>query len=174
MKIEAGVTEVLESIAEFIEVASAAAKGHRHFHALAKIESLEARLRRKLRLRFTEVAHHAAKVAPQGSDRSIVANVESRELLGQIAPVRGGERPLREIVRKTLREEVMGPQSLKSVMKDGSVAAMLEAGQQFRKSSGRLVSDTREVGSGYEVEWCFGNVQCLRPLILRCAGANPV
>ena len=164
MKVEASMAQVCEPLAKFIEVAGAVAQGHRHFHALAKIEPLQARLRRKLWLGFAEIADYAAKIAPQRGNRRVIANVEGRELLGQVVPVRGGERPLREIVGKNLREEVMRPQGLKRVMKDGSVAAAFEAGKQFREGSSRLVSDARKVGSGYEVEGCFGNVQFCGPL----------
>src|SRR5579859_411288 len=129
MKVEAGMTEVLESFAKFIEVAGAAPKGHGHFHAFAKIEPFEARLRSKLRLGFTEIADHTTKIASECGNRGVVANVEGRELLGQVVPVRRGESPLREIVGKTLCEEVMTPQGLKRVMENGSVAAVFKADQ---------------------------------------------
>src|ERR1700756_285825 len=159
MKVEAGVAEVLESFSKFIEAARAAAKRHRHFDALAKIEPLETRLRRKLRLFLREIADDAAKVASQRGNRGVVANVERRELLRKVVPVRGGKCPLREIVGKTLCEKVMDAKRLEGVMKNGSVAAVFEAGQQFREGSSGLVSDARKVGSGYEVEWCLGDVQ---------------
>ena len=129
MKVEASVAEVLEPFAKFIEVACAAAKVHGHFHAFAKIEPLEARLRCKLRLCRTEIADHTAKITSQGGNRSVIANIEGRELLGQVVSVCGGERPLREIVGEPFREEMVGSQGLERVMKDGSVAAVFEAGQ---------------------------------------------
>ena len=168
MKVKASMAEVLEPFAKFIEVAGAAAKGHGHFHAFAKIEPLETRLRCKLRLCSTEIADYTAKIGPQGGNRSIIANIEGRELLGQVIPVCGGERPLREIVGEPFREEVVGSQGLECVMKDGSVAAVFEAGQQFREGSSRLNSNAREIGSGYKVEWCFGDTQSSVLSTLRC------
>ena len=164
MKVETGVAEVLDAFAKLFEVAGAAAKRHGDFHAFAKIETLEAGLRSELWLRYAEIADHTGKIAPQRGNGSVIANVEGREQFGQVIPVRGGERPLRKIVRKAFREKVVGSQGLKGVMEDGSVAAMFEAVQQFRQGSRRLVSDSGQVRSGYEVEGCFGDVQFCSPL----------
>src|SRR5215472_12203737 len=112
MKVESSVAEVREPFAKFIEVGGAAAKGHGHFHAFAKIETLEARLRRKLRLRYAEIANDTAKIGSQCCNGSVIADVESCELLGQIVPVRGRKRPLREIVGKAFCEEVMHAKGL--------------------------------------------------------------
>jgi hypothetical protein len=82
-----------------------------------------------LRLCLTEIADNTAQIAPERSNRSVIANVECRELLGQVIPIGGGERPLREIVGEAFREEVMDAKRLESVMKNGTVAAVFQAGQ---------------------------------------------
>ena len=45
---------------------------------------------------------------------------------------------------------MMAAESLKGVVKDGSVAALFESGKEFGKSSGREIADTREIGNGGE------------------------
>src|SRR2546430_16386075 len=50
MMVETSVAEVGDAFAELIQGARAAAKRHGHFHAFTKVESLEPRLRRELRV----------------------------------------------------------------------------------------------------------------------------
>lgn len=161
MKVETGVAEVLEPFAKLIQVAGAATKRHGDLHAFAKVEPFEAALRRELRMSVAIVPYDPLEIISQSGNRSVITNVERRELLSQVAPVRRGERPLREVVGKTFRKEVMGSKCLEGVMKNRSVAAVFEAGQQFRESSSGLVFDARKVGGGYEVKGCFGDVQFL-------------
>src|SRR2546430_1683941 len=94
---------------------------------------------------------------------TLTENVEYRELLGQVIPVGRGQRPLREIVGKAFREEVVEFQGLKGVMKNGGIAAMFETRQQFREGTRRLIPDPGQKGSGDEIEGCFGDVQSQQP-----------
>ena len=166
MEIKAGVAEMFQPFAKLVKRPGAAAERHGHFHALAEVEAFETRLRRELRVSFAEIPDHAAKIASQGGNRSVIADVEGRELLGKVIPIHGGQRPLREIVGKTFGEEVMDAQGLKGVVKNGRVAAVFEPGQQFREGSSRWSSDAREVGGGHKIEGCFGDVQFNKPLPL--------
>jgi hypothetical protein len=65
---------------------------------------------------------------------------------------------LREIIGKTLGEKVMAAECLVRVMKDGSVAAILQPHQQLRERTCRLVPNSREIGNGYEFERSFCRV----------------
>src|SRR5580704_10770473 len=96
------------------------------------------------------LADHPAEVAAQRRDGNIVANIQRRELLRKVVAVRVREHPLRKIIRKTLRKEMMAAQSLKRVVKNGRVAAMLETRQKFRERSRGLVADACEIGNGHE------------------------
>ena len=163
MMVETSVAEVGDAFAELIQGARAAAKRHGHFHAFTKVESLEPRLRRELRVSAAKIPHHAAEIASQRRNGCVIANVEYRELLGQVIPVGRGQRPLREIVGKAFREEVVEFQGLKGVMKNGGIAAMFETRQQFREGTRRLIPDPGQKGSGDEIEGCFGDVQSQQP-----------
>src|SRR5919109_606784 len=129
MKVEAGVAEMREAIAKFIETAGAAAKGHCHFHAFAKKEALYARLQCELRISIAIILDCAPQIASQHRDGRVITNIQRRQLLREVAPVRGRESPLGEVVGKAFREVVVGAESLEGMMKNRSVAAVFEAGQ---------------------------------------------
>src|SRR6266576_4888173 len=163
MKVETGVAEMRDAIAKLVQRASAPAQGRGHFDAFAKVETLQRGLSRKMRKRRAKLADEAAQIASQSGDGNVVANVERGELLREIVAVGVREHPLREIVGKTLGEEVMAAEGLKGVMEDGRVAAMLEPRQQLGECAGRLVDDSREIGNGDEVEQSFNCVHARAP-----------
>ena len=102
------------------------------------------------------VGDDAAQIAAQPGNGKVVANVENGELLGKFAAVGGGEHPLREVVGKTLGEEVMRSEGLIGVMEDGGVAAVLETRKKFSERAGNLIADARDVSDGIEIERGFG------------------
>src|SRR5205807_8721936 len=88
--------------------------------------------------------NHTAQIAAQRGDRNVVANVEHGKLFGKIVPVRVRKHPLREVIRKTLGQEVMATQRLKRVMKNRSIATVLQPRQQLRERACRLIANSRE------------------------------
>ena len=78
VKVETGVTQVLQALAELLKGTRAPSEGHVHFDALAEVEWLEGRLSRKLRLGCAKILNHAAKIAAQRRNRRVIANVEGR------------------------------------------------------------------------------------------------
>jgi hypothetical protein len=129
VKVETGVAKMLQALAEFLKGTRAPSEGHGDFDALAEIESLEGRLSRKLRLGCAKILNHAAKIAAQRRNRHVIPDVQRRELLGEVVPIRVREHPLGEVVRKTLRQEVVGAQGLKGVVENRSIAAMFKPSQ---------------------------------------------
>ena len=63
VKIKTGVAEMRNAFAKFTQGVRTAAKRHGHFHALAEVKSLEAGLRRELRLSVAKIPDYAAKIA---------------------------------------------------------------------------------------------------------------
>src|SRR5690242_14497569 len=102
---------------------------HSHFHALGEVKPHKTGLRSELRLGEAKVPYHAAKIGSQRGSRHVIADVECRKLLGEIVPVRGSEHPLCEVVGEAFRKKVVHAESLKSVMKDGCVAALFQSGK---------------------------------------------
>src|SRR5260370_23388363 len=145
MKVEARMAEARDPIAKFIQRSGAAAQRGRDFHALAKIESLQRGLARKVWIRGTIVGNHAAQISAQRGDRNVIANVEHRKLFSEIVPVGVRKHPLGEIVRKTFRQKMMATQCLEGVMKNRRVAAVLQPRQQLRECASRLVADACEI-----------------------------
>ena len=99
---------------------------------------------------FTKGAHDAAEVFAKRRNRGVIANVEGGELLGEGIAIGVGKNPLRKIVGKTLGKKVVATEGLKSVMEDGSVAALFEPGEEFRESASGEIPDAREMGDGEE------------------------
>src|SRR5260370_18547019 len=100
MKVEARMAEARDPIAKFIQRSGAAAQRGRDFHALAKIESLQRGLARKVWIRGTIVGNHAAQIPAERGDRNVIANVENRKLFSEIVPVGVGQEPLFSLVRR--------------------------------------------------------------------------
>src|SRR6266550_3190622 len=152
------VAEVLDAFPEFVERSRIAPERCGQFHALAEIKSLYLGLSCKVCILRTIFTYNTAEIAAQRRDGNVVANVQRRELFGEIVPVCVRQRPLREIVGKTIGKKMMAAQRLKGVMKDRRVAAMLEPRQQLRECACGLVADPREIGNGNEFERGFSDV----------------
>src|SRR2546430_1278669 len=150
--------EVLDAFPEFVERSRISSERCGHFHALAEIKTLERGLAGKVWIRRTIFTDNTAEIAAQRRDGNVVANVQRRELFGKIVPVCVRQRPLREIVGKTIGKKMMAAQRLKGGMKDRCVAAMLEPSQQLRECARGLVADPREIGNGNEFERGFSGV----------------
>src|SRR5207302_5104653 len=158
MKIEARVAEVFDALPEFVEGLRIPPERCGDFHTLAEVKTLERGLVCKVRVGRAVVTDNTAEIAAQRRDGNVVANVQRRELFGEIVPVCVRQRPLREIVGKTIGKKMMAAQRLKGVMKDRRVAAMLEPRQQLRECACGLVADPREIGNGNEFERGFSGV----------------
>jgi len=158
MKIEARVAEVFDALPEFVEGLRIPPERCGDFHTLAEVKTLERGLVCKVRVGRSVVTDNAAEIAAQRRDGNVVANVQRRELLGEIVPVSVRERPLREIVGKTLGKKMMAAKRLKGVMKNRRVAAMLEPGEQLRECARGLVANPREIGNRNEFERGFSGL----------------
>src|SRR5260370_13683641 len=130
MKIETRMAEMRDPAAKFVQCSGAPPEKEGYIEAFAKIESLKRGLARKVRIGRAIVADHTAQIPAQRGDRNVVANVEHRKLFREIVPVGVRKHPLGEIVRKTFRQEMSAAQRLKGVMKNRSVAAVLQRRQQ--------------------------------------------
>src|SRR5690349_11784191 len=84
VKVETGVTQVPQALAELLKGMRAPSQGHGDFDAFAEVESLEGGLSRKLRLGRAKILNHAAKIAAQRRNRHVITDVQRRELLGEI------------------------------------------------------------------------------------------
>jgi hypothetical protein len=155
VKEKTGVAETYNAVAKFVEVGSGETEGDGHLHAFAEIEALQGRLAGMLGMLFTEGAHDAAEILAKCGDGGVIANVEGGELLGEGIAIGVGKNPLGKIVGKTLGKEMVATEGLKSVMEDGSVAALFESGEKFGEGTGREVPDAREMGDGEKFEARF-------------------
>src|SRR6267154_249079 len=155
MEVETSVAQMCDSVAKLVQRSRAAPQGSSDLHALAEVETFQRRLAGKMGKRLAKVTHHAAEIAAKRGDGDVVANVQRRQLFRQVVPVGVREHPLREVVGKSLGEKVMAAKCLIGVMKDGSVAAILESLQQIRESARRLVTDSCEIRNGNELERSF-------------------
>src|SRR5882757_7641847 len=131
MKVEPGMAQMSHAISKLVQCSRASAQRCRNFRAFAKVESFQRGLSREMGKRRAKISYHTAEIAPQCRDGNIVADVQRRELLRKVVPVRVRQHPLREIIRKPLGEEVMAPQRLIRVMEDRSVAATFQPREQL-------------------------------------------
>jgi len=152
VKEEAGMAEARNAITKFVEVGSGESEWHGNLNALAEIEAFERGLAGKLRMFFAESTDDAAEILTKSGDRRVIANVEGGELFGEGIAVGIGKNPLGKIVGKTFRKKVVAAEGLKGVVKNGGVAALLEAGQEFSESASREIADAREIGNGEKFE----------------------
>jgi hypothetical protein len=157
VEMEAGVTDSRDAVAKFVERGCLWTTGHGYFQAFAEIETVEGFLAAELGERGDEIAEHAAEIIAECGDGCVIANIEGRELFGEGVATGFGEGPLREVVGETFGEEVMGAESLESVVEDRGITALLEAGEEFLEISGGLISDACEIGDGEKFEWSFGD-----------------
>lgn len=143
MKIETGVTDMFKALAKLVQRARTAAQRNGYFHALAEVKALEARLIRKLRPRGAKVPDFAAQVATDCGNGHVIADVEGRELLGEVIAIGRRKYPLSEIVGEAFGQKMMASERLKRVVENGCITALLEPSQQFRQSARGLIADAR-------------------------------
>src|ERR1700688_2829582 len=139
MKVERGVAEMLDGVAKLLKRFRSQPKWQRDLHALAEIKTIQRGLLRKSRVFGAIFADYAAQVAAQRRNRKIIADVERRQLLGQVFAAGVCVSPLREVIRKTFGKEVMDAQGLESVMKDGGATEFLKALGKFAIHAGGLI-----------------------------------
>src|ERR1700676_2005820 len=147
-----------DAVAKFLQRSRRQPKRKRDLYALAEVKTVQRGLLRKSWMFGAIFADPAAQVAAQRRNRKIIADVERGQLLGQIFAAGVRVSPLREVIRKSFRKEVMDAQRLKSVMKDGGVATFLKPLVELGHRACGLISNTRQVRDGEKLERCFRNV----------------
>src|SRR6516165_4939848 len=97
------------------------AEGRRQHHDVgrAEVKRLMRRTRPAHVMRVQEFAQNLHHPPPQSLDRSELSDVHTRKLFRQRWLVTGEQTPMREVVRKTLANEVMLLQRSKCVLKYG-------------------------------------------------------
>jgi len=158
MKMEAGMADGGDAVAEIVKVCGGQGKWHGDFQTLAKIKTVEGFLAAELGEGGDEIAEDTAEIGTQGGDGGVVANIEGGELFGQGVAVGFCEGPLGEVVGEPLGKEVMGAESLVHVVEDRGVAALLKARKEFLEISSGLIADAGEIGDGEKFERSFGDV----------------
>src|SRR5712692_8382728 len=121
--------EMLDAGTELLQGSRGQAQRHRHFDAFTEIEALQRGLIGETRVCRAIIADDANQIAAQRGDGKIVA-------------VRVGLGPLREIVREVFRQKVVAAESLKRVVENRNIAAVLKASEQLGESACGLVPDT--------------------------------
>src|SRR5215831_12896689 len=98
MEMKAGMTDGPHTITKLIEIGCRKGERSGDFHAFAEIKTVERFLLRKGGIFCDEVAEDAAKILAQGGNGGIVANIESRELLGKGIAIGVDQSPLCKVV----------------------------------------------------------------------------
>ena len=106
-----------------------------------------------LGVRLAELGDDAPQVGAQFGDRNIVANIDAGQSFRQRGLIQRSQGPLREIVRKTLGQEMVLAERLKGVIENGGVARLIEARHQFSNGHGLLVFDADQIRGGDELKW---------------------
>src|SRR5260370_31221666 len=145
--------EPLDSVAKLLEGFCFVTQWNGDLHAFAEIKALQRGLPGEIREREAIVARNPAEIAAQRGDRQIVPDIQRGKLFGKIAAIRIRLRPLRKVIGKTFRQEMVAAQGLKRVVKDGSVGAVLESSEKFGDRAGRLVADAHKEGNSGKVKW---------------------
>src|SRR6185295_2006609 len=127
-------------------------------HCPAKVERLERLLLCLPGMRLGILCHDAPQIVAELRNRHIIANVDAGQTLRQLGTVYAGKHPLCKIVRKAFRQEMMPPQALKCVIKDGSIAGVLQASLQLFDRIGLLILNLGEIRSSYKLERLGGSV----------------
>lgn len=161
VKVEGGIADPLEDLAELLEGSCFHSHRGDHFNALAKVERFEGGLLCPSRVKLAVIAHYAEEINPQVHQRNIIADIKASQPLGQLRPVARGENPLREIARETFCQEVVTAEAPKRVIKDGRIAALLEPNAEFREPAGFLVADARHAARGDKAEGLLGYLQAI-------------
>src|SRR6202795_2163073 len=159
VKMETGVADGRDAIAEFFERGGVQRERHRYFQAVTEIEPVERFLTAELGKSGDKIAEYAAEIGPEGGDGGVVADIEGGELFGERVAIGFGEDPLCEVVGETFGEEVVGAEGLEGVVENRGVTALLEAREEFFQISGRLIADAGEISNGKKLEGSFGDVQ---------------
>ena len=140
------------AFAKLVEVGGGKPKGHAHLDAFAEIETFEGGLAGKLRMLFAEGADDAAEILAKRGDGRVVTNVEGGKLFREGIAIGVGKDPLGKIVGESLGKKVVAAEGLEGVVKDGSVAALLEPGEKFGEGASGEIADAREIGNGEKFE----------------------
>src|SRR5260221_4245833 len=172
MEVKRRMAKVCDAVAKFVERYSGTAEGHGDFDAFAKGKRLKGGRICEFRVLVAIVTDDAAQVGAQRGDGDVVANVQGGELFGEGIAIGVGKGPLGKIVGEAFGQEVMAAERLIGVMKDGSVAALLEPGKQFRQSGCRLIADARQMRHGKKLKWHGCGVHSRASLILFSATAT--
>ena len=155
MEIKGSVTQMIQTGAKFIQGPCCPAQRNRDLHAFAKVESFQCHLVNELRIVGAKVAHYTAEIAAKCRNGDVIPDIKRRKLFRQSIAIRVRQRPLRKIVRKAFRQEVVSTQRLKCVVKNGRVAALLKTGEKLGNRSSGLVADPCQVRNRKEFKRGF-------------------
>jgi hypothetical protein len=91
---------------------------------------------------LTENFHHTPS---QTFNRGKLPDVYAGQLLGKRRLVAGKQTPVREVIRKSLADEVMFLQGAEGMLKDGIVGNCLERREKFVEVIGLLSADAEQM-----------------------------
>src|SRR5258708_13162557 len=111
------------------------------------MERLEGQPVNFFRMGAAILTRDAEQIGPHVAEREVTTYIRRGQLLGEHGTIESRKNPLRKIVRKPLREEVVAPHALKCGIKDRGVTALLQAIAQFTEGCGGLIPKPPELGN---------------------------
>src|SRR5579864_6276667 len=135
---------------------------------------------RGMRVRLDELADNLHHAVAQSLNRREFPHIDARELLRQYRFVAGRERPVGEVVGKSLTDEVVLLQGAKSVLKNRAVIALAQRFMQFAERSRAMARNAQQMLRGVEIKrpaWLANFQLCVHGLSIgslrpRWAGAG--
>lgn len=165
--IERCVTQPLQPRSESAQSLSVPGQRLGHLDGLAKIKWLECSLVRGGRVFLAKGTDDPPQIGAQLRDRKIIAHVDRRQPLRQSRLIEPGQHPLREIVGESFRQEMMLVESLKGVIKNGSIARLAQRVAEFGGGVRPVVFHPREIRGCHELERLFAATPKIRERLSR-------